>query len=113
MIRATTPTVILTLPTTVDLMTAQEVYVTFSQAAPSIFTPAVKNSITKTLGPDVQLHDGHTIYAYLNQAETLKFNAEADVGVQVNWITSGGDREATLIAYFRLSENLLPEVLPT
>lgn len=72
MIRATTPTVILTLPNTVDLSTAQEVYVTFSQSAASVLNPAVKTAVTKTLGPDVQLHNAYTIYAYLNQEETLK-----------------------------------------
>lgn len=108
MIQATTPTVILTLPNTVDLSTAQEVYVSFRQRS----ALAANNVLTKTLGPSVWLADGHTINVYLTQTETLGFIPSRAIEVQVNWITNG-TREATLIAYLNISNNLIPEVIET
>ncbi len=107
MIQATTPTVILTLPNTVDLTTAQEVYVSFRQRS----ALAANNVLTKTLGPSVWLADGHTINVYLTQTETLGFIPSRAIEVQVNWITAGGDREATLIATMGIADNIINEVI--
>ena len=101
MIQATSPTIILTLPNTVDLSTAQAVYVTFRQE------PIV---LTKTIGPDVWLADDNVINVYLSQEETLSFTPHKAIEVQVNWIKDGV-REATLIAMISISNNLIPEVI--
>lgn len=107
MIRATTPTVILTLPETVDLTTADEIYVTFRQQRAAIPSPVYTTELTKT---DVTLDGTHTIYVYLSQAETLAFTPNKPIEVQVNWLKDGV-REATLISTLTISDNLIPEVI--
>lgn len=102
MIRATTPTVVLTLPDTVDISSAPAVYVTFSQ--PNL-------TITKELGDDMWITGTHVINVYLSQTETLQFPLARPISIQANWITSSGAREATLIESVWMSGNLIPEVI--
>ena len=113
MIQATTPTVILTLPDTIDLTTAQEIYVSFRQRSAPLSTNPYSNVLTKTLGDDVWLTGTHQINVYLSQTETLAFEPCKAVEVQVNWLTAGGDREATLIETLKVSDNILDEVIPS
>lgn len=100
MIVATTPILTLTLPNTIDLTTATEIYVTLSQG---------KNELTKT---DVTLQSANVITVLLSQEETLMFNPNGFANVQVNWITNTGRRIATKIKSIRINPNLIPEVLP-
>lgn len=111
MIQATTPTVVLTLPETVDLTTAREIYVSFRQRSAPLSPEPYSSVLTKTLGADVWLTGTHIINVYLSQAETLAFEPCKAVEVQVNWITAGGDREATLIETIKIFDNIIDSVI--
>lgn len=102
MIQATTPTLTLTLPETIDLSTAKTVLVTFSQ---------YNTTLTKSLGSDVWLSANNVISVYLSQEETLKFIPNKSASVQVNWITENDVRVATSIGTINITSNLIPEVL--
>ena len=110
MIQATTPSFILILPETVDLTTAQAVYATFRQHSSGL-AHKITTKLTKTLGPDMYLDGTHTINVMLTQAESLQFTPGLPAEAQVNWITAANRREATRIAEFEVSENLIPEVI--
>lgn len=102
MIKATTPTITLTLPDNIDLTSADAIYVTFSQ---------FDVTLTKTLGEDVELISPYVIAVTLTQEESLMFVAtNYPVNVQVNWMVNG-TRIATEIGQLILSPNLIPEVI--
>lgn len=103
MIEATTPTLTLTLPESVDLTIANELFVTFSQ---------YETEITKTLGENVSLIAQNIIAVTLSQEETLVFVPNRSVSVQVNWIV-GDARLATTIGKIIVTPNLIPEVIET
>lgn len=103
MIEATTPTLTLTLPESVDLTLANELLVTFSQ---------YETQITKTLDDNVSLIAKNIIGVTLSQEETLKFVPNRIVSVQVNWIV-GDARLATTIGKIIVTPNLIPEVIET
>lgn len=102
MIQATTPTLTLTLPKTIDLSTAQTILVTFEQ---------YDTELTKTLNDGVEIGaTNNVLLVYLTQEETLMFIPKKIVNVQVNWFDNGA-RIASEIGKIQLTENLIAEVI--
>lgn len=99
MVQATTPTFILTLPDTVDL----------SQAANIYFSLRQKNVIIEKSNDDLTV-DGQTVSVYLEQAETLQLVSGA-AQIQLNWTYANGSRACSNIVSVQVSENLLKEVV--
>ena len=98
--RATTPTFTCTFTEqSLDLTTANNVYVTFSQGM---------RAITKT-GEDLVISPKQ-IEVYLSQQETLPF-VEGAVKVQANWTGANGRRAASFVEIIELSEQLLKRVV--
>lgn len=98
--QGTTPTFVLTLPDTVDLTEAQNVYVTFNQGS--------QNSLTKT-GNDIVV-SAHQVDVYMAQKDTLQFR-NGTVLIQMNWTFSGGQRAATNVVSLDWDANLLKKVV--
>ena len=104
MVRYTTPTFQLTLPETVDLTEASNVYVTFSKASGTVI-------YTKS-GEDIEV-SAHQVDVYLTQSETAVFPTGA-VRLQLNWTyQEGGEakRACSEIASVNVTPNLLNEVV--
>ena len=99
MVQATTPTFILTLPDTVDL----------SQAANVYFSMRQKNALIEKTGDDLTV-DGQTVSVYLSQAETLQLVSGA-AQIQLNWTYANGSRACSNIVSVQVTENLLKEVV--
>lgn len=100
MIRGTTPTFQLKInDESVDLTTADNVYVTFAY---------MKWSLTKT-GDDLDVY-AQEVDVYLSQTETLSF-PKASVDVQINWTFDNGKRACTTIASVKVTKNLIERVL--
>lgn len=99
MVQATTPTFILTLPDTVDL----------SQAANIYFSLRQKNVIIEKSNDDLTV-DGQTVSVYLSQAETLQLISGA-AQIQLNWTYANGSRACSNIVSVQVTENLLKEVV--
>ena len=99
MVQATTPTFILTLPDTVDL----------SQAANIYFSLRQKNVLIEKTGDDLTV-DGQTVSVYLSQAETLQLVSGA-AQIQLNWTYANGARACSNIVSVQVTENLLKEVV--
>ena len=98
--RATTPTFTCTFEDqTLDLTTANNVYVTFAQGA---------RTITKK-GSDLVISPKQ-IEVYLAQNETLPFQVGA-VKVQANWTGANGRRAASVVETVEMSEQLLKKVV--
>lgn len=98
--RGTTPTYILTFEEeTLDLTTANNVYVTFRKGA---------KILTKT-GSDIDVAPKQ-VEVYLSQKETLSFSGDS-VDVQVNWTFAGGRRAASEVVTIPLSRQLLEKVV--
>lgn len=107
MIRGTTPTFTLNIndPTnTLDLRSAQNVYVTFEQG---------RHCVTKT-GDDLSVQ-ARSVSGWLTQQESLSFEAGKPATVQVNWTYLDMDgtvrRAATKVQDVRVNRQLLSEVL--
>ena len=94
-----TPTFTLTVPETVDLTAAANVYATFDQG---------KISLTKT-GTDLTV-SAQTVDVFLSQQETIMFQ-KGYVAIQLNWTYSDGSRGCSEIKSIPWDINLLPEVL--
>ena len=101
MIRGTTPTFTLTIPSDsgVDLTQAANVYATFKQTGVAI---------TKS-GEDLTVQ-AHQVDVYLNQAETLQFKA-GTLQIQLNWTYSNASRACSTIVNIGIDNNLVGEVL--
>ena len=99
MVQATTPTFILTLPDTVDL----------SQAANIYFSLRQKNVLIEKAGDDLTV-DGQTVSVYMSQAETLQLVSGA-AQIQLNWTYANGSRACSNIVSVQVTENLLKEVV--
>ena len=99
MVQATTPTFILTLPDTVDL----------SQAANIYFSLRQKNVNIEKSNDDLTV-DGQTVSVYLSQAETLQLVSGA-AQIQLNWTYANGSRACSNIVSVQVTENLLKEVV--
>jgi len=99
MVQATTPTFILTLPDTVDLSLAANIYFSLRQV----------NLEIQKKNEDLVV-DGQTVSVYLSQAETLQFQY-GSAQIQLNWTYADGSRACTNIATVQVSSNLLKEVV--
>lgn len=99
MVQATTPTFVLTLPDTVDL----------SQAANIYFSLRQKNVIIEKTDDDLTV-DGQTVSVYLSQAETLQLVPGA-AQIQLNWTYANSARACSNIVSVQVTENLLKEVV--
>lgn len=99
MVQATTPTFVLTLPNTVDLSLAQNVYFTLRQG--SVLIEKTGEALTI---------DENEVSVFLSQAETLQLSV-GQARLQLNWTYAGGERACTNIAHVAVSENLLKEVV--
>lgn len=100
MIRATTPTFTLTLPTssTVNLTEASKVYFTISQGS---------YSLNKLVTPE----DAHTVVVSLTQSESLNLKDGKAADIQLNWVYSGGSRAATKVKSIIVDKQLYKEVI--
>lgn len=100
MIRGTTPTFQLTInDESIDLTTADNVYVTFADKG---------WSLTKT-GSDLDV-TAQEVDVYLSQEETLAF-PKGNIDVQINWTFDDGKRACTTIASVKVTRNLIERVL--
>lgn len=96
MVQATTPTFVLTLPDTVDLTQAKNVYFSLVQGS----------TIIKKL---IDEPEAHQVSVYLTQAETLGLNGVAQM--QLNWTYADGSRACTNIVNVTVDPNLLRAVV--
>lgn len=104
MVRGTTPTFSLTVPETVDLTAAANIYVTFA-------TMDNQNIVTKT-GDDLEVTE-HQVDVFLSQEETLLF-AVGKIKLQINWTYNDAGtvkRACTDLAVISVKPNLLGEVI--
>ena len=97
--RGTTPTFILTFTGAIDLTEAENVYVSFQSG---------QKLITKT-GTDLDVQ-AKQISVYLSQQETLAFPV-GDVKIQANWTTASGQRIASDVKTYAITEQLLQKVI--
>ena len=98
MVRATTPTFVLTF-TGIDLTEAEEVLVTIRQGTTELTKFGDDLSVTAT-----------TISVFLSQAETLMFQA-GKAEIQANWVYADDTRACSTIATIIVERNLLGEVV--
>ena len=103
MIQATTPTILITMPASVDLTEASDIFVTLTQPKRAVLTFDTGR---------FTLIDEHTISLQLEQTETLSFRPGEPIQLQVNWFDADGNRYATKIATLELGNNLLPCEIP-
>ena len=102
MYKGTTPTFIFTLPDTVDLSLASNVYVTFLKSNGG----AIEKS-----GSDVII-DHNTASVFLTQKESLSLTSK--VKIQINWTYSEGDktkRACSVVKTIDVSDNLISRVI--
>lgn len=103
MYRGTTPTITFTLPDTVDLSNAENIYIRFSKAnRVPIFTKEDEDMVINQ----------NVIGLYLTQEETLRL--DRDNLVQVNWTYRDGrklKRACSVVAQLRAKDNLMNEVI--
>lgn len=99
MVQATTPTFVLTLPETVDLSQAANIYFSLHQ----------KNVLIEKSNNDLTV-EGQTVSVYLTQGETLQL-APGMAKIQLNWTYPNGARACSNIVSVSVSENLLKEVV--
>lgn len=99
MIRATTPTYILSLPESaeVDLTEMTEVHFTLVQ---------YRTEIDKIVTPT----DSKTVEVTLSQEDTINLK-DGIAEIQLNWIDASGNRGATYVSTIRIDKQLLDEVL--
>lgn len=106
MVRATTPTLTLTIKDqTVDLTHARNVYVTLEQGT---------FQQTKT-GEDIEI-EARKVYVWLSQTESLQLTEGKALECQVNWTYLDTDgvtvkRAATNVAKIPVTRQLLAEVI--
>lgn len=102
--KGTTPTQIFTLPDTVDLTAARNIFVTYSDMK--------KKKILQKTGDQVEIDPEHpnVVSVDLSQEETLKMPKHYQV--QINWTFSNGKRGETNILHLKADETLEDEVLP-
>ena len=104
MIRATTPTITITINGDVDLTLADEVYVSITQA----------NTQIELSGDDLEV-GAKTVSCWLSQEQSLRLVSGLAARVQVNWLYTdmGGvvQRRATEIGSIDIGEQLIKRVL--
>lgn len=108
MYKGITPTIILTLPDTSEIMQASHVYVTIADKCKSI----TKQDDELVIEADAE-NETINISVFLTQAETLAFR-KGSAMVQVNWtyLESGVSKRAcSTIGRLTFAENLLNGVI--
>ncbi len=103
MYKATTPTISFTLPESVDMTQASNVYVTFAKKGGSVL-------MTKE-GSDVTV-EAHSVAVTFTQEETLELPAQP-IQAQINWIYTEGaqvKRACSSIVEIAVKDNLLDEI---
>ena len=99
MVQATTPRFVLSLPDTVDLTQAANVYFAIKQ-----------NSLLIEKSTEDLTVEQHTVYVALTQRETLRFK-NGTAQIQLNWTYADGTRACTNIVSVNVLQNLMMEVL--
>lgn len=99
MVQATTPTFLLTLPSSVDLSLIHKMLFTIEQGS----TEICKSS------DDLDI-SGQVVSVYLSQEETLKFK-KGPAKLQLNWTYPDGKRACSNIVTIDVSPNLFAEVI--
>ena len=108
MYKGITPTIILTLPESSEVLNASHVYVTIADKCKSI----TKQDDELTIEADTE-HEAINISVFLTQAETLEFR-KGSVMIQANWtyIESGTSKRAcSTIGKLTFADNLLNGVI--
>ena len=108
MYKGITPTIILTLPESAEILNASHVYVTIADKVKSI----TKQDDELTIEADTE-HEAINISVFLTQSETLAFR-KGSVMIQVNWtyIESGTSKRAcSTIGKLTFADNLLNGVI--
>ena len=100
MTRGTTPTITVTVPQSVDLTLATNVYATMKQ-----------NGFTLCKSGDVLTLTAHSCSFTLTQAESLRFVANTDAEIQLNWTYDNGLRGSIYILTLPVYDNLEGRVL--
>ena len=106
MINYTTPTIALIVEN-IDL-TGKDIYVTLEQGKHELTKSGTE--LTVTTQTEEQITDTHISFK-LTQEESASFDYNKNVSVQVNWISSTGNRMATEIKNIGVMRNLLDEVI--
>lgn len=101
MVQATTPTFVLTLPSTIDLGDADHVVFTIEQDGYSV-------TKDETSGLTVSANVATVV---LTQEDTVAFSKERKARIQLNWTYSDGSRAATDIKEIDVGENLYKDVI--
>ena len=99
MTQATTPTFILTLPNSVDLSEAANVYFTLKQ-----------NNVEIEKNTRDLVIEGQTVSVFLSQLDTLQLTA-GTAQMQLNWTYANGARACSNIVSVKVTENLLKAVV--
>lgn len=102
MYKGTTPTFIFTLPETVDLSMASNVYVTFAKS---------DGGVVEKTGDDLVI-DSNRVSVFLTQKETLTFTSK--VKIQINWTYTENDvtkRACSTIKTIDVLNNLIPRAV--
>lgn len=99
MVQATTPTFILTLPSTIDLSTAEHVVFSVEQDFVSIH----KDESDMTINANV-------VTVALDQNDTVSLSKGA-AKIQLNWTYSDGSRAASEVKTIEIAENLFKDVI--
>lgn len=97
MVQATTPTIIMNLPNTVDLTQAQTIVFTITQGS-----TVIKKVITDASAQQVSV--------YLTQDDTLGLS-NGIAQIQLNWTYSDNSRACTNIVNINVTPNLLKAVI--
>ena len=97
MYQATTPTIVLTLPQTVDLTQAHTVIFSMRQGSTNM-----QKTITDA--------EAHSVSVYLTQADTLGLS-NGVARIQLNWTYADGSRACTNIVGINVTPNLLRRVI--
>ena len=99
MVQATTPTFRLTLPTSVDLSAAENIYFTLKQGSTVI-----------TKSGDYVSYQDNVVVVSLSQYDTVGL-AVGRASIQLNWTYDDGTRACSKIVSVNITENLLKEVV--
>lgn len=100
MIQYTTPTFILTLPETVDLSLAQNIYFTLTQGEDVEITKSGESLVV----------EGQNVSVFLSQEESGRFS-KGKASLMLNWTYANGARACSTIVAVDVGRNLLDEVV--
>lgn len=101
MIKGTTPTFILSITDEdIDLTLASKVVVSFKQTASGVDLRKEGDSIEV---------EPTQVSVYFTQEESLRFQVNKPIEVQINWVYADSSRSATVIKTVSVSKNLIEE----